>query len=123
MHEVAIAAEFAIPASAAKEPYPHALADRPALHIGAEHVDLADNFVARNAGPIDRKHPFNGAGIGMADAASLNTYPHMARAGISKRLTCKLKTARADGLYSLIGRRAFHHSVPSIDIPVIKPAC
>ena len=59
----------------------------------------------------------------MADAASLNTYPHMARAGISKRLTCKLKTARADGLYSLIGRRAFHHSVPSTDIPVIKPAC
>src|SRR5262249_6515487 len=120
IHEVATAAEFAIAASAAEEPYPHALPYLPALHIGGEHVDLADDFVARNAGPIDRKQAVNGAGIGMADAASLDTYSRLAWARISKRLSCKLKTAWADSLYSLIGRRAFHHSVPSTNISVMK---
>ena len=116
VYEVAFTAIFAIAAGASEEANAHALPYLPAPHIGAEHVDLADDFVAGDTGPIDRKHAFNGARIGVTDTASLDTYPHLAWAGISKRLPCKLKTARADGLHRLIGRRAFHHSVPPIDL-------
>ena len=104
VYEVAFTAIFAIAAEASEEANAHALPYLPALHIGAEHVDLADDFVAGNTGPIDRKHAFNRARIGVADTASLDTYPHLAWAGISKRLPCKLKTARADGLHRLSTR-------------------
>jgi hypothetical protein len=59
IHEIAVAAEFAITAKAAKKSDAHALTDCPALNRGAKNVDASDDFVSWNSRPFDRKERFD----------------------------------------------------------------
>src|SRR5882672_1834382 len=51
----------------------------------------------------------------MAYAAGFDAYPDLARARIANGLAYELEPSRSHSLHRLIGRRAFHHSVPSTD--------
>src|SRR5216684_219621 len=122
VYDVASTAIFAIAAEASEEADAHALPDDPALYMGAERVDPADGLMAGHPRPVDWKRTVHGTGIGMAYAASLDAYPYLAQPRIANGFPHELKPSRGHGLHRLIGRRAFHHSVPSTDISVIKAA-
>ena len=79
VHEIAIAAELAIAARAAEKPDPHALTDRPALDTGTKRIDPADDFMAWDARPIDRKQAFHRAGIRVADPTRLDANAYLSR--------------------------------------------
>ena len=79
--EIAITAKVTIATRAAEKANAHALTDRPALNAGTEGIYASDDFVAWEARPVDRKRAFNGARIGMADAACLDAYPHLTGSG------------------------------------------
>src|SRR5215469_11343939 len=123
VYEVAFAAKFAIAAGASEEADADALLDDPALYIGAERVDPTDGFMAGHPRPVDWKLTLHGTGVRMAHAASLDAYPYFAWPRIANGLPHELKPSRGNGLHRLIGRRAFHHSVPSTDSSVTKAAC
>jgi len=55
IHEVAIAAEFAITAGAGEESDPNNVGDRPTLNPGTERIDLSYDLMARNPRPFDGK--------------------------------------------------------------------
>src|SRR5271156_2983517 len=50
VHEIAVAAVFAIPAIAAEKADADALADVPAFDAGTDDIDLSDRFVTRTRG-------------------------------------------------------------------------
>src|SRR5215467_16331990 len=113
VHEIAIAAELAIAARAAEKPDPNALTDRPALDSGTKRIDAADDLMAWDARPIDRKQALHCAGIRMADPTRLDADPHLAG---SRSLHCflgQLQPTWADSLYCPIVRCCFHHYLPN----------
>jgi hypothetical protein len=63
VHEIAVAAEVAITAGAAKKPDSHALTHRPALNTSADGIYPSDDFMARDARPLDGKRPLDRASI------------------------------------------------------------
>src|SRR5262249_1870455 len=81
VHEIAIAAEVAIAARAREEPDAHTLPNRPALDTGTKRVDPPDEFVARDARPINGELALYRAGIRVADPARLDTNPDLTRRG------------------------------------------
>src|SRR5262249_17539376 len=85
VHEIAVAAEVAITAGAAKKPDSHAVAHRPALNTSADGIYPSDDFMARDARPVDGKGPLDGASVGVANATSLHPNPHVTRIGINQR--------------------------------------
>src|SRR5262249_38893625 len=78
VHEIAIAAEFAITARASEETDTYSLANCPALNTRAKGVDASDHFMSRYARPVDWKGPFHRAGIRVADTARLDLNAHLA---------------------------------------------
>src|SRR6516225_11832302 len=78
VHEIAIATELAIAARPAEKPNPNALTDGPALDTGTKRIDPADDLMAWDARPFDRKNSFHCAGIRMADPTRLDADPHLA---------------------------------------------
>src|ERR1700730_14830400 len=76
--QIATPAELAIAANPAEKPDTHALTDHPALDAGTKRIDAADDLMAWDARPIDRKQAFHCAGIRMADPTRLNADPHPA---------------------------------------------
>src|SRR6516162_7706921 len=113
VHEIAAAAELAIAAGAAEKPNPNALTDCPALDAGTKRIDAADDLMAWDARPIDRKQALHCAGIRMADPTRLDADPHLAGSRRLQCLLCQLQPAWADRVHRAIGRCGFHHS-PSI---------
>jgi hypothetical protein len=85
VHEIAAATEFAITARAAKKPDPDALTHRPALNTSADGIYPSDDFMARDAGPIDGKGPLNRASVGVANATGLHPNPNLTGIGIKQR--------------------------------------
>src|SRR6516165_7187072 len=109
VHEIAIATELAIAARPAEKPNPNALTDGPALDTGTKRIDPADDLMAWDARPFDRKNSFHCAGIRMADPTRLDADPHLAG---SRSLHCffgQLQPTWADRLYGAIVRCCFHH--------------
>jgi hypothetical protein len=84
--EIAVAAEFAVATEAGEKSNSGALTYRPALDAGTKSVDPSDDFVPRDAWPLDRKKPFDRRRIRVTDAACLHANPHVTRAGVNKRL-------------------------------------
>src|SRR5215831_4491899 len=121
--KIAIAAKITIATRAAEKANAHALTDRPTLNAGTAGIYASDGFMAGYSRPVDWKLTLHGTGIGMAYAASLDAYPYLAWPRIANGLPHKLKPSGGHGLHRLIGRRAFHHSVPSTHASVIKAAC
>src|SRR5262249_50958850 len=87
VHEIAIAAELAIAARAAETTAGHALTDRRALDAGTERIDPPDDFMAWDAGPVDRKQSFHSSGIRVADPTRLDANAYLIGTGIQKRLS------------------------------------
>jgi hypothetical protein len=83
IHEVAVAAEFAITTGAAKKPHSHALALDPALNTSAQGIYPSDGFMARDPGPVDGKGPLDRATVGVANTAGLHPNPDLTGAGIN----------------------------------------
>src|SRR5215472_3320747 len=113
VHGFAVAAELAIAARATEKPDTHALTDRPALDTGTKRIDAADDLMAWDARPIDRKQALHCAGIRMADPTRLDADPHLAG---SRSLHCffgQLQSTWADRLYCAIVRCCFHHYLPN----------
>ncbi len=80
VHEVAFPARRAAAAIAGEETNAHALADFPEGHALSNGIDLANDFVAWNAGVLNpRSKPLDGEDIGMTDTASLNANPYFPR--------------------------------------------
>src|SRR5499433_3910351 len=98
VHEIAVAAELAIAARAAEKPDTHALTDRPAPDTGTERIDAPDDFMARDARPIDWKESFNRACIRVADPARLDANAYMIGTGIQKRLSYFRELSRSRDL-------------------------
>src|SRR6516225_2173309 len=113
VHEVAVAAELTIAARAAEKPDTHALTDRPALDTGTKRIDAADDLMAWDARPIDRKQAFHCAGIRMADPTRLGADPYRTGARSLQCLLCQLQPACADRMHCAIGRCGFHHYLPN----------
>src|SRR5215471_15453927 len=121
-HEIAFAAELAIATRAGEKPDTHALTDYPALDAGTKCIDAADELMAWNAWPIDRKQSFYCPGIRVADPARLDANSHLARFRSLQRLFRQLQTAAADRLHCAIGRSGFHQAPPLVDLSVAVPA-
>ena len=81
VHEIAIAAELAIPTRATQKPDTHPLTDRPALDTGTKRVDPPDELVAWDPRPIDGELALYRAGIRVADPTRLDTNPDLTRRG------------------------------------------
>src|SRR5262245_24284196 len=81
VHEIAIAAEVAIAARTAEKSDTHTLPHGPALDTGTKRVDPPDEFVARDARPINGELALYRAGIRVADATRLDTNPDLTRRG------------------------------------------
>src|SRR5215472_8580269 len=113
VHEIAVAAELAIAARAAEKPNPNALTDRPALDAGTKRIDAADDLMAWDARPIDRKQALNCAGIRMADPTRLGADPYRTGGRSLQCLLCQLQPACADRVHCAIGRCGFHHYLPN----------
>src|SRR5215831_13003984 len=113
VHEIAIAAELAIAARAAEKPDPNALTDHPALDAGTKRIDAADDLMAWDARPIDRKQALHCAGIRMADPTRLDADPHLARPRSVQCFFGQLQPTWADRLYCAIVRCCFHHYLPN----------
>jgi hypothetical protein len=109
VHEVAVAAGTTVPAAAAEKAYADALADLPAFHTGADHINAPHRLMTRNARQFDRKKPFDSEGIGMTDPARLNANADMAGVRVPQWLLCQFEFARADHMYSAICRSGLHH--------------
>src|SRR5262249_9761768 len=84
VHEIGVAAELAIAARAAEKPDPYALTDRPAPDTGTERIDAPDDFMARDARPIDWKESFNRACIRGAAPATLDSKAYIMGTGNQK---------------------------------------
>src|SRR5260370_29114813 len=110
VHEIAIPAELAMAARAAEKPDTHALADRPTLDADTKRIDPADDLMAWNARPLDRKQAFHHAGIRVADAPGLHADAHFPRSRRLQGLLCNLQPAWANRLHGTIRRCGFHHS-------------
>src|SRR5215813_9081622 len=85
VHEIAVAAEVAITAGAAKKPDSHALTHRPALNTSAHGIYPSGDFMARDARPVDGKGPLERASVGVANATGLHPNPHLTGIGINQR--------------------------------------
>src|SRR5262249_23698511 len=69
-------------AIAAEKADPHPLAELPGRHALAEGIDLADHFMAGNAGIADvGREAIDGEGVRMTNAARLDTNPDLPRLG------------------------------------------
>src|ERR1700730_16593625 len=88
--QIATPAELAIAANPAEKPDPHPLTDHPALDAGTKRIDAADDLMAWDARPIDRKQAFHRAGIRMADPTRLDADAHLAGSRSPKCLFCQL---------------------------------
>jgi hypothetical protein len=77
VHEIAVAAEFAVATKTAEKPNPHALTDRPALDTGTKSVDASDDFMPRNARPLDRKESLYRCRIRVADPTCLDANAYL----------------------------------------------
>jgi hypothetical protein len=109
VHEIAVAAEVAITAGAAKKPDSHALTHRPAPNTSADGIYPSDDFMTRDARPVDRKGPLDRASVGVANATGLHPNPHLTGIGINQRfhyglefaglrdLNCSVRCARMFG--------------------------
>ena len=82
VHEIAVAAEVAITAGAAKKPDSNALTHCPALNTSADGIYPSDDFMARDARPVDGKGPLDRASVGVANATGLHPNPHLMGIGI-----------------------------------------
>jgi hypothetical protein len=87
VHEIAIAAEFAMATRAAEKANTHPLTDRPALDTGTKGFDPPDDFMTWDARPIDRKQAFHRGGIRVADPTRLDANAYMIGTGIQKWLS------------------------------------
>src|SRR5262249_32941616 len=85
VHKIAVPAEFAITAGAAQKPDSHALTDRPALNASADGIYSSDDFMARDARPVDGKGPLDRTRVGVANATGLHPNPHLTGTGINQR--------------------------------------
>src|SRR5262249_28398070 len=81
VHEIATATELAIAARAAEKSDTHALTNRPALDTGTKRIDPPNEFVARDARPINGELALYRAGIRVADPTRLDTNPDFTRRG------------------------------------------
>src|SRR6185437_10873808 len=82
---IAPPAVHAIAAGPAEPADPDARADRPALDIGAERVDHADDFVPRNARIGDARHlAGEDHGVAVADAAGLDPDADLVTPGLGQ---------------------------------------
>src|SRR5262249_28357012 len=117
VHEIAIAAEFAITARASEETDTYSLANCPALNTRAKGVDASDHFMSRYARPVDWKGPFHRAGIRVADTARLDLNAHLAGTGIHQRLhyVCEFSRFR----YLDCSIRCGHCSSPKFAVYVL----
>src|SRR5215472_17162076 len=113
VHEIAIAAELTIAARAAEKPDPNALTDHPALDAGTKCIDAADDLMAWDTRPIDRKQALHCAGIRMADSTRLDADPHLAGSRSVQCFFGQLQPTWADRLYCAIVRCCFHHYLPN----------
>ena len=82
VHEIAVAAEVAITAGAAKKPDSNALTHCPALNTSADGIYPSDYFMAWDARPVDGKGPLDRASVGVANATGLHPNPHLMGIGI-----------------------------------------
>src|SRR5215831_1914830 len=81
IHEIAVAAEFAV---ATEKPYAYALANRPTFDVGTKGIDPANQFMAGDSRPVDRKQAFYRGGIRVADPACLDANAYLIYTGIKK---------------------------------------
>src|SRR6266568_6181440 len=82
-HKDTAAARIAVTAVAAVPADAGTLTSFPADHPVADRVNDAGYFMSRDPRVLDaRPHSLLGQGIAVADAASLNLYPHLPRAGV-----------------------------------------
>src|SRR5262249_42645725 len=79
---------------AAKKPDSHALTRRPALNTSADGIYPSDDFMARDARPVDGKGPLDRASVGVANATGLHPNPHLTGTGINQRFHYGLEFAR-----------------------------
>jgi hypothetical protein len=93
VHEIAAAAEFAITAGTAKKPDSRALTHGPALNTSADGIYPSDDFMARDARPVDGKGPLDRASVGVANATGLHPNPHLTGTGINQRFHYGLEFA------------------------------
>jgi hypothetical protein len=93
VHEIAVAAEVAITAGAAEKPDSHALTHRPALDTSADGIYRSDDFMTRDARPVDGKGPLDRARIGVANATGFHPDPHLTGTGINQRFHYGLEFA------------------------------
>jgi hypothetical protein len=103
VHEIAVAAEVAITAGAAKKPDSHTLTHRPALNASADGIYPSDDFMARDARPVDRKGPLDRASVGVANATGLHPNPHLTGIGINQRFHYGLEFAGLRDLNCFVG--------------------
>jgi hypothetical protein len=72
IYEITTPARLAVPATAAKEPYPDPLANGPTLYAIPEGVHDPHHFVAGNPWPVDRENPLDRRRVGMTDSAGFH---------------------------------------------------
>src|SRR5262249_45880499 len=107
VHEITPSAGRAAAAIAAEKADSHPLAELPGRHALAEGIDLADHFMARNAGGADvARETLDGEGVRMTDAARFDTNPDFARRG---RRQFPLNYFQAAGLAHLNGAIGLLH--------------
>ena len=87
VYEIAVTAELAIATEAVKKSDPYALTDRPSLDLGTNGIDASNDFMPRDAGPINREERFNSGRIRMAHAACFDANAHVIRAWVKKWLS------------------------------------
>ena len=98
VYEIAIPAELAIATRAAEKPDTHALTDRPALDTGTKGIDPPDDFMARDARPIDRKQAFHRGRIRVADPTRLDANAYLIGTGLDEGLSYFLELSRSRDL-------------------------
>ena len=85
VHEVAVGAEVAITSGATKKPDSHALTHRPALNTSADGIYPSDDFMARDARPVDGEGSLDRPSVGVANSTGLHPNPHLTGIGINQR--------------------------------------
>jgi hypothetical protein len=103
VHEIAIAAEFAIAAVAAEKPDTNSLTDCPTLDTQTKCIDAPDNLVARDTRISNTgENSIDCCGIRMADAARLNTNAYLIGTGVVKWFSYFRELSRSRDLYGSV---------------------
>src|SRR5277367_2746060 len=111
VHEIAVAAVFAIPAIAAEKAHADALADVPAFDAGADDIDLSNRFVTRHSRILDRQEPIHCYGVRMAHAAGFDADTDVPCGRIKQWLFGELQLAFAHHMDCAIVDRFFATSL------------